>query len=413
MQMRRWVTGSLVAGSVVLALACGGAETIIGVVPETRTKQTGRMIDDPVQGVTYRTNSGIEGVTGPNGEYQFFPGDLVTFSLGTKVLGRTDVPATGILTPMAMAQNPTVLTNLLVLFQSLDNDGYPFNGIVIPPEASAVFNGGMMPLQTDPAQFASTANFQLVAARKAAGITTPIVTPVVANERLTAQFEALFALEIWSVATATEFFVWRSLPDGAYTFGQASPPEGDGRPGVETGIIGAAGIDVWGWVMGQPTVTLDTNGDWGMSQTHPCERVVVEGDKIGFNNCQGQRDGEFQKMPNDPNGIVGAWAMDSPSNIGAPLVLFYSNGKFGVVDPIGDTSPAKCGGPGVEFGAYTYNATTKVLKVSGLQFDTNGCAGLSGSGASTAAGMTFTLGGDAMTATITMGTSRTLYRVSK
>jgi hypothetical protein len=118
-------------------------------------------------------------------------------------------------------------------------------------------------------------------------------------------------------------------------------------------------------------------------------------------------------MANDPAGIVGAWALGSATNVQVLTLAFFSNGTFAVLDPTGSTATPSCGGPGVEFGSYTYDAATKILKVSNLRYDTNGCAGLSGTPAATATGMSFTLGGGATTATYNDGTSRTVYRVSQ
>jgi len=54
----------------------------------------------------------------------------------------------------------------------------------------------------------------------------------------------------------------------------------------------------------------------------------------------------------------------------------------GGIDPVcrfyGSAGPgrASCGGPGVEFGRYTWDGATGTLTVTAVSIDTNGCAGL-------------------------------------
>ena len=71
-------------------------------------------------------------------------GDTVTFTLGTLTLGT--VTATGVISPIQLAAgNAIKLTNLLVLFQSLDADGNPNNGINITAPTAAAVTGAIRP----------------------------------------------------------------------------------------------------------------------------------------------------------------------------------------------------------------------------------------------------------------------------
>ena len=117
-------------------------------------------------------------------------------------------------------------------------------------------------------------------------------------------------------------------------------------------------------------------------------------------------------MENDPKGIIGAWAAD-PAAMKTPIYLFFSNGKYMMVDPIGDAKRPdheSCGDPGVEFASYTYDPGGKALSIKGYTYDTNGCAGFSEN--STVA---FNISADGNTATVDTQkkTTLTLYRVSK
>ena len=47
-----------------------------------------------------------------------------------------------------------------------------------------------------------------------------------------------------------------------------------------------------------------------------------------------------------------------------------------MIDPIGDEGSPSCGGPGIEFGTYTWAAATGTLTLTNITIDTNGCAGL-------------------------------------
>jgi hypothetical protein len=300
-----------------------------------------------------------------------------------------------------------------VLFQSLDVDGNPANGIVVPAAAAAAITSSL-DLTAATAVFASAANTVLVNAQAAGGIHTGIVTPVKASASFLAQALTILSTNVWTSADATTFAAFRVNSAGQYIQGQANPPSSGGTPGVETGTITAAGFDPAGWFFAAPVLNLDTNGQWGLSNPAPCERLVVNGSQLLAKDCAGNTTDTVGKMDNDPAGIVGAWAVGSASDFGTEMLLFFSNGRFAVLDPVGDTHTPSCGagGKGVEFGSYTYDPATKLLKVSALTYNTDGCAGLSGTTAATAAGLTFTLGSGASTATFNDGTARTAYRVS-
>jgi hypothetical protein len=114
-------------------------------------------------------------------------------------------------------------------------------------------------------------------------------------------------------------------------------------------------------------------------------------------------------MENEPKGIVGTWAADR-ANIKTQTYFFFSNGKFMMVDPIGNPEHTENCGPGVEFASYTYDAGSKALSIKGFTYDTNGCAGFSETGANS-----FSLNADGDTATLEKQDKSkiSLYRVSK
>ena len=117
------------------------------------------------------------------------------------------------------------------------------------------------------------------------------------------------------------------------------------------------------------------------------------------------------KADNDPKGIVGVWALGSPTVVKTQTFVFWANGKYAMLDPVGDTEASACGGPGVEYGSYSYDAGTQTLKVLGVTVDTNGCAGLHESGQPLPS-FKLSLSSDGSSAIVNSGED-TLYRVSR
>lgn len=145
-----WGLGILALGGGVAAAAGGGgggggSSATTTTTPTTST-QTAVLVDSLVQGVAYTTSSGLSGVTGVNGTFNYKAGDTVTFKVGNATLGTSvAVPADGIVTLqdiVGVARTNTTdsrVVNLAQFLQSLDNDTDPTNGIIIDPtDANAV-----------------------------------------------------------------------------------------------------------------------------------------------------------------------------------------------------------------------------------------------------------------------------------
>lgn len=120
-------------------------------------------------------------------------------------------------------------------------------------------------------------------------------------------------------------------------------------------------------------------------------------------------------MPNDPTGIVGAWAVNSVTDPRAITVLFFANGQYLLTDPAGDPV---CGSPGLERGNYSWDSISGALIGVSNTLDTDGCGGLHDTtNASKPFGTPsiFKLTGDGKTATETFddGSAGTIYRLSK
>jgi len=119
------------------------------------------------------------------------------------------------------------------------------------------------------------------------------------------------------------------------------------------------------------------------------------------------------KAPNDNTGIVGVWALGSATIVKTQTFVFWADGRYAMIDPEGDTVN-NCGGPGVEYGTYSYNSTTLAFRVLTMTVDTNGCAGLHDSSNVEQASAELKLSADGSTASLTAGTEvSSLFRVSR
>lgn len=413
---------------------------------------TGRFLDTAVSGVAYASPSG-SGATDENGIFKYNHGDTIEFKLGGLSLGKAKGAA--IITPMELAgDNDNRLRNLLILLQSLDADGNPENGISIPASAASAVSASIN-LDSDPAAF--TASAELQKAREAGGVPGTVKTVSQARAHFLAQGMHMLGTSIWAKHDDTTASVIRISEDGTgeYLQGEATPDDSCdtnrvcggnliSKAGVEYGVARLSAVDGRGFKFAAKPV-LDTNLHAGLSNPRPNWRIRTDGsDLITSDVFTVQRKREqkslfgelfhiagtleissskepiktevkeirFFRMENDPKGIIGAWASD-PVAIKTPTYSFFSNGKYMMIDPVGDAKRAdheSCGDPGVEFASYTYDSGSKALIIKGFTYDNNGCAGFSGTEVTS-----FKLGADGNTATLETkaGPALTLYRISK
>lgn len=106
-----------------------GPTSIPGTLPPPLV---GILVNSSVEGADFVTKT-RSGVTNAAGEFQYLPGERVTFSVGGIVLGT--VAGAAIVTPVELtgSADPTVpaATNLLRFLQSIDEDSNHANGILI------------------------------------------------------------------------------------------------------------------------------------------------------------------------------------------------------------------------------------------------------------------------------------------
>lgn len=406
----------------VLLAACGGGDntptnTNTNTPPTNTNLRSGILTDAPVGGVSYSTTpSGRTGTTDANGTYQFNDGDSVTFTLGTLTLGT--VPATGIVTPTELAGgNDSKLLNLLVILQSLDLDGNPTNGITIPPAAASALTA--IDLAVAPASPSN--NTALQNAMNAANIITPIVSAPAAQAHYIAQGMSSLSSNIWVSKTSAGVpeTIVRFGANGEYVLGQITSDPSDPITGVEYGTVTIPSFDANGYKL-EATTSVDTNNTAGLSHLDACDRLRSTGDELihtsGIANAGScttvTATEKLAKADNDPTGIVGVWAENSPTNLREGHLALFANGRvlfYGSPLSLGEIE-------GIESGTYSYNATSQTLKIETVDVDTNGLNGMADNGVldNTLPPYKFTINADG-TATVIdpLDGALTFYRVSK
>jgi len=102
---------------------------------------SGQFKDSNIEGANYSVD-GKSGVTGPNGTFEYDPGDNVTFSVGNIVIGTT--AGQSVVTPVDLVPNgstsQTRVSNIARYLIMLDLDGDPSNGITISDNVRATSN---------------------------------------------------------------------------------------------------------------------------------------------------------------------------------------------------------------------------------------------------------------------------------
>jgi len=104
----------------------------------------GTFIDASVSGLNYVTSSGIEGVTTEIGNYEYKPGDTISFTLGKLKLGTN--AATAVVTPTKLGDTIKA-ANIAYLIQNLDIDEVSADGIIHLPSIDLLEE--LIPADTD------------------------------------------------------------------------------------------------------------------------------------------------------------------------------------------------------------------------------------------------------------------------
>lgn len=349
----------------------------------------GVLTDSPVAGVAYQTSGNWSGTTDGNGQFRYNPGETVIFRIGQLELGRVTPPEGGArVTPLDLVRvaglsevdQQTRVGNLLVLLQSLDSDGNPENGISIAPAAIAALESATVAAGIDLGQantvFASNPVFTGVVS--AAG--TTVVDIAQAREHFTRQFFKEVAGVHWLEKDGA-IIVFRINEDARYIMAEID----DDEAGIEIGMLN------WNPLTGEvhaSDISLDTNGERGLSDLLVTEtsreRIFfsVENGNLRLRIVDGTDGNEvldFTRVPLGGSGIQGVWVLDDGSeNVAASQLrqqfIFLADGRYLMLDPVGDESDEPCGEPGLELGSFSLDGN--VFKSRNVLVDSNGCAGL-------------------------------------
>ncbi len=133
-RLRPWLLG---VGAAAVLAACGGGAGGVATGTGGTGVQVATFSDAAVSGLEYSSAS-TSGITDTKGNFEYVPGEAVTFSIGNVVLGQA-IPTAGTtmvrpldLVPGATGASDVRVTRILQTLQSLDSDGDPeTNGIHI------------------------------------------------------------------------------------------------------------------------------------------------------------------------------------------------------------------------------------------------------------------------------------------
>ncbi len=363
-----------------LLTACGGSSSddnsnsnTGGGTPPASVK-TGILTDGPVSGVRYVSRNAKnevthEGKTGTveKGLFEYNEGDTVSFYIGDVQLGQS-IKAQSKITPLDLATDPIIRTNLLIFLQSLDADKNHSNGIEISDAATAALNNKSIDFSLPTVSFIADASFQQ--ALTAAG--TALVSEQTAKNNFFDSFiqdnAGVWVYENKQTSTKVLLYIDANTVNAGdekafrFIFGQTGLEDADGTSGIEQGEL------KWNAVTGAispvSSFSIDTNGEWGFS--HPAGTQYISYGAAP--NELTVRDDEgtytFTRVENTAGSLLGAWIS------GGQLAAFFKDGTYMHIE----TEPADCAMKGIESG--TYSASNGVLKSLSKLYDTNGCAGL-------------------------------------
>jgi DNA-binding beta-propeller fold protein YncE len=107
---------------------------LLAACPDSSVEKFGKFVDAPVEGLTYTTSSGVMGATDNEGNFRYYLGDSVTFSLGS-ITFPPITPTGTIVSPVdlvgASSSSDPAAIAVARIIQSVDADGDPENGITV------------------------------------------------------------------------------------------------------------------------------------------------------------------------------------------------------------------------------------------------------------------------------------------
>jgi len=197
------------AASVLMLTACGGGDsgstqsssppTTPTTVPTVSAASIGVFVDSIVAGIHYQTPT-FSGTTNSAGEYEYLPGETVTFSVGGIVFGSSLAgPVVSPLSLVAGASDATdpVVTNIVRLLLTLDEDGNFDNGISITAATTTAAAG----LSVDFTATDLATDTGVVTLLASLTGTAALVDPVVAQTHFTQTLSSTWGTMSWGSGT--------------------------------------------------------------------------------------------------------------------------------------------------------------------------------------------------------------------
>ena len=375
-----------------LLAACGGGSSGGGggggggggAIP-VPTALTGVFLDSPVINIGYRTET-LEGVTNDLGEYDYIPGETVTFFIGD--LEFPPVLAVGIVTPLDLADSQDTsdpeVVNMIRLLQTLDQDGNPANGITITE--TAISNATQVDFSLSVAEF--EVDMAVTTLILNAGQDSPVVALVdesVAVAHFEGQLDVINGVDVslvgtWSaVDNSADLLEIVFFDDGNYVHAEIFLGGVEQENGMEWGTYSRDATN------GRVTATqiFDSNDDVGLTDfvdgsVAPFLFIAVSGDQLTGTvdeDGNGTIDGTFIFQRAASAGILGTWRNTSTENEFL-MLQFFDDGTYVHAEVDLDPNPNE-EISGMEWGNYFHDAGTGRLTTTPI-FDENGTTGLSG-----------------------------------
>lgn len=391
-----------------LLTSCGGGGS-------STSPSVGTFVDSPVINISYRTET-QNGVTNSRGEFNYFPGEAVTFFIGD--LEFPPVMAAELVTPLDLADtdNPfdPMVINIIRLLQTLDQDGDPSNGIRIADEARTNAVAIDFDLSIEEFEFVVFLNIDLLDAGQDNNIIDLLDVEIVldhfvsqledldipATGPLPEMDNSIFGTWLAAPSTGADFILLSFFDDFTYIHGEVDTSHAMAVSGMEWGSFVRDFID-----RTMTSQVFDNNGSAGLSDFTDDQapnlrllnsriddnRLIVSIDNDGDNFSDESIN--FSRISSE--GLLGTWISTS-TEAELLMITFFEDGTYfhGEIDR---DDPELMSG--MELGTYSRDEETGLLTVT-QTFDNNGDAGLTDFTGIGAPDIFVHLSGDALTATI-------------
>ncbi|MFL1483616.1 hypothetical protein [Marinobacter sp. LN3S78] len=278
---------------------------------DVTASETGVFVDSPVSGINYTTSSGKTGTTNELGEYDYAPGDTVTFSIGGTELPA--VEATGRITPADMgsgatdwSSDPTVV-NILRLLQTLDDDGDASNGITITEAIHTALQ------DIDLAQTLSQSDSDTLASTvlESTGKTLVTEDDAIAHFQATQSGDLIGSwvlVEDWGNVNVLTF-----LNETEYLIAHSKADDGD-----QDAASAEYGTYAWDSAAGELvlTVTYESDNSGGLvhNGTSTTWNMALKDGALVLNTAEEPDDIVFDAVRNAKDSLVGSWYLGEGYN---------------------------------------------------------------------------------------------------